>query len=62
MELVVGAVLVILVAAGLVVWSRRHGNPGERGHDPYGNRNLAANGGVPNTTPGGDSTGGGAGG
>ena len=46
MELVLGGVAIVLVVVGLLWWSRRHGNPGARGTDPYANRDIAADGGV----------------
>ena len=60
MELVLGGVAIVLVVVGLLWWSRRHGNPGARGTDPYANRDIAADGGVPTPRPSGPS--GGAGG
>lgn len=60
MELVLGGVAVFAVVVGLLWWTRRHGNGGVRDHDPLANRNIAANGGTPNTNPphGGGTSGG----
>lgn len=61
MELILGGAAIVLVVVGLLLWSRRHGNSGERGTDPLANRDIASNGGVPMTNPRGGGTHGGSG-
>ncbi len=47
MELVLGGVAVVLIVVGLLWWTRRRGNPGERGTDAYAHKNIARANAVP---------------
>jgi hypothetical protein len=51
----------VLVVVGLLMLTRRRGNPGERGTDPRANRDLGADAGPPMTNPLGGGTHGGSG-